>query len=281
MKEKREKRFCNLSLRASGADDGLITGRIAYNSASLDGVPAPGCREIVQPGAFSKSLRGERIFCLWQHQLETPLASTANGTLVFEDTPSALTFRAKPDLSVAAHADAYKQVKSGLITDLSFGFAVEPGGDAWSVDKDGFQVRRLSKCKLFEVSLVSAGAYQSGTGVSARSLSYPAVTAGPQGEPLPPVQKMNPLDAENRRRLAEISAQLALDAEAIELAEAIRRDSFRGCKHVIFVWQGPGQSDGYFRPATPEEARAMDEQAEQELREKDTAAAAYEAARVK
>jgi HK97 family phage prohead protease len=281
---KNELRYAVSSVRAGGADDGpVLEGKLSYNTLSEPNVPTTGCREMVLPGAFKKTLdSGARIWCFWQHQADDmALGSTENDSLKLFDGPDALRFQLKPNMSIQLHREAYEAVRSGLVSDISFGFAVNPGGDVWDEcsDEKGqrFVRRQLKDCALFEVSLVNVGAYQTNTGITAvRSLCYrpspPSLPWNPQREFImthrqPRVHEL-PIDKRNRARLAEFKRQIDADnlveqqkaklqQMADDWADDARREEFQACRYFVFVHtaENPREGDGigYFRVMTEDE----------------------------
>lgn len=120
-----------------------LSGFIPYNSRSED----MGFYEIIAPGAFTKSLQeSKQIFALWSHSDRMVLGNTANGTLTFTDTPTGL--YAQVELNDTTYAeDAWKQIQSGNVTTMSFGFS------AIKEDMDyENNTRVLIEVRLYEVS---------------------------------------------------------------------------------------------------------------------------------
>jgi len=120
-----------------------LSGFIPYNSRSED----MGFYEIIAPGAFTKSLQeSKQIFALWSHSDRMVLGNTANGTLTFTDTPTGL--YARVELNDTTYAqDAWKQIQSGNVTTMSFGFS------AIKEDMDyENNTRVLLEVRLYEVS---------------------------------------------------------------------------------------------------------------------------------
>lgn len=120
-----------------------LSGFIPYNSRSED----MGFYEIIAPGAFTKSLQeSKQIFALWSHSDRQVLGNTANGTLTFTDSPTGL--YAQVELNDTTYAeDAWKQVQSGNVVTMSFGFS--------SVKEDmdyENNTRQLLEVRLYEVS---------------------------------------------------------------------------------------------------------------------------------
>jgi HK97 family phage major capsid protein/HK97 family phage prohead protease len=152
-----EKRTFQAELRVSG-DKRKISGYGAlFDSQSVD---LGGFRESIAPGAFADTLKrdleADPIFLLWQHNSEKPLGTTKNGTLKVWEDSRGLAFEAIPPKTSWAF-DAREAIKSGLISQCSFGFEIQE--DDWQ----GGDRRELQKVKLHEVSIVTFPAYPATT----------------------------------------------------------------------------------------------------------------------
>ncbi len=100
--------------------------------------------EIVDPGAFSTSLRRSRtVPILWQHQPDEVL-----GIGELEDTPAGLKITGTLNLAVAKAREAYALLKQRALNGLSIGFTTVR--DQW---RQG--VRHLQELNLFEISLAT------------------------------------------------------------------------------------------------------------------------------
>lgn len=144
-------------LEVRAGDDGTvrISGRFPY---AAEAQLAPGRFERFEPGAFEVR---DNVFLLAQHRWETPLASTAAGSLELRSEPDALAFEATLSAEVAgtSHArDAIALVRSGLATGLSPGFKVAPNGERVERRGDGL-LRSISRAQLAELSVVTRAAY--------------------------------------------------------------------------------------------------------------------------
>ena len=156
-----EKRTFQAELRVAG-DKRKITGYGAlFNSESID---LGGFRESIAPGAFrdslSRDLVSDPVYLLWQHDTEKPLGSTKNGTLKIWEDERGLAFECNPP-KTSWSLDAREAIRTGLISQCSFGFEIEQ--DKWS----GSDRRELQKIRLHEISVVTFPAYKQ-TSVEAR-----------------------------------------------------------------------------------------------------------------
>jgi HK97 family phage prohead protease len=123
--------------------------------------------ETIEQRAFDDTLAsGKDVLLLLDHNPSLLLARTSNQTLALRSDDKGLHMEAElPDTSYANDLKAL--LKRGDITGMSFGFRVTK--DSWSMVK-GMQLRTIKAVDLFEVSIVTMPAYQTGTSVSLRSL---------------------------------------------------------------------------------------------------------------
>ena len=127
--------------------------------------------EEVSRSAFANTLERSDIFLLWQHDWATPLARTGAGNLALRITDRGLEFDATlPDTQ--AGRDAAELVRTGVVSQMSFGFTLPQGGDRVAVQPDGTILRTLTDVRLHEVSLVSRAAYGAATNAALRADAF-------------------------------------------------------------------------------------------------------------
>jgi phage head maturation protease len=63
----------------------------------------------------------------------------------------------------------YENLQSGILSECSFAFTVNPDGEAWSTLPNGRMLRTLKNLKLWDVSVVTSPAY-GGTSAAARNV---------------------------------------------------------------------------------------------------------------
>jgi hypothetical protein len=130
----------------------------------IDG-PA-GAREMVAPGAFTRSLRaGDPVTALWNHNPDFVIASTKNGSLRLSEDSHGLLAEMTPIDTPTIRDLVIKPIQDGMVNKMSFGF--ETVKDEYTTDKGG-PLRVLRDLTLFDVSPVVFPWY-SGTDISARS----------------------------------------------------------------------------------------------------------------
>ena len=114
--------------------------------------------EKISKGAFQRALSeatGDIDF-LAEHDSSTVLASTKNGTLELVEDDKGLLMRAKI-INTSTGRDWYEMIRSGLITNMSFGFRAIK--DTWKSVTQGLSERTISELELYEVSAVRNPAY--------------------------------------------------------------------------------------------------------------------------
>jgi len=164
---KRRQMCVSAELRAVDALDeepSHIEGYAAvFDSPSLD---LGGFREIVKPGAFTKTLKESDIRAYWQHDSSRPLGRLAAGTLDLSEDKHGLRVAITPG-ETSWGLDALASIGRGDVDQMSFGFRAVK--DRYYTTDAGIEVRELIEVQLFEVSPVSSPAYPD-TEIQVRSL---------------------------------------------------------------------------------------------------------------
>ena len=142
-------------VRSVATDDGSI--KVAGYAATFNN-EATGLnfREIIAPGAFTRTLKSENpIFLLINHDMEQlPLASTRSGTLKLSEDEIGLRMEATLDPLNPRAAELASALGRGDVDKMSFAFTVAPGGDTRA---EG--LRTLTDLDLYEISVVNLPAY--------------------------------------------------------------------------------------------------------------------------
>jgi len=171
-----------IEVRARGGDGSrTVRASFPYNSRATIHAGGRGKRprkEVFKPGAFKYSLDVSEndLHFLLGHSFDAPLASRSAGSLIFKDTPQALTFEARlvPEILDVPHVQTFLALLAGnLITGISPGFRVPDIKGAETVVEESEEegdalIRELHEVVLFEVSAVSRPAYGE-TEISARN----------------------------------------------------------------------------------------------------------------
>ncbi|SFC77774.1 HK97 family phage prohead protease [Tropicimonas isoalkanivorans] len=107
--------------------------------------------DIVQPGAFTKSLKApEHIVMLWAHDQSAPVGKWTS----LQETDAGLEVEGRLNLSTASGREAFEHLKAGDVTGLSIGYRV-PNGGYQRLPKGG---RLLKSVELMEISFVAVPA---------------------------------------------------------------------------------------------------------------------------
>lgn len=124
--------------------------------------------EIIERGAFD-SANMKDVPLKYNHSDAVPiLARTRNKSLTLTPDEKGLKIRAEL-LDTTDGRDMFTRIKSGLLDKMSFAFSVNPDGEKWTTDDNGFQRRTITKFdRIFDVSVVDTPAYDE-TEIYARS----------------------------------------------------------------------------------------------------------------
>jgi len=153
-------------IRAVGEGDGMKIGGYAavFNSLSE---PIMFFREIIQPGAFKKTLKEHDVRAFWSHDSSKPLGRTGNETLTLSEDKRGLPFELILPPTTSGR-DAFESIKRGDVDGMSFGFQVIK--ESWEelpkerqLDLGVEAIRTLDEVRLLEISPVSFPAYEAST----------------------------------------------------------------------------------------------------------------------
>ena len=130
----------SLTLKREPDQDGIFEGY-----ASVFGVVDQGM-DVVERGAFAKSLGKRKVKMLWQHEMDKPIGVWED---IYEDERG-LFVRGRILKEVEKGREAMALLKAGAIDSMSIGYRTieaAPEGDG--------RVRKLLEVDLFEISLVT------------------------------------------------------------------------------------------------------------------------------
>jgi HK97 family phage prohead protease len=195
----------DFEVRAEG--DGMsFTGYASvFNSPSED---LGGFVEYVAPGAFKRSLQSRNeVKLLWNHDSGEPLASLRGGTMQLVEDERGLKVTAQLPNTTRGR-DVAELLRTNVISEMSFGFNVIK--DSWS--RDG-QTRTLESVRLFEVSVVSFGAYKS---TSASVRSQPTINPDQLADALLKLESGEELDEANATLITDVVNKLKTQPEVQE-----------------------------------------------------------------
>jgi len=156
-----EKRIYNVETRIDSNEEGkeMVVGHASvYNSRS----EFMGFYEYIAPGAFTQELiDNSDVRALINHDANFILARSKNGkgTLSLNADEKGLAYSYElPETSYGK--DLGINLKNGNISQSSFAFTISEGGDEWSTDDNGNDIRTINKIeKLFDISSVVYPAY--------------------------------------------------------------------------------------------------------------------------
>jgi HK97 family phage prohead protease len=198
----------DFEVRAEG--DGMsFTGYASvFNSPSED---LGGFIEYVAPGAFKRSLQSRNeVKLLWNHDSGEPLASLRGGTMQLVEDERGLKVTAQLPNTTRGR-DVAELLRTNVINEMSFGFNVIK--DTWS--RDG-QTRTLESVRLFEVSVVSFGAYKATT---AQVRSQPTINPDQLADALLKLESGEELDEESATLITEVVTKLKSSPEVEEVID--------------------------------------------------------------
>lgn len=186
-----------------------------WNSKSVD---LGGFREVFAPEAFDRILGRHRndprggvdVVALFNHDDNQVLGRTTAGTLELSKTTKGMAYSITPPDTTLGR-DLLTLLRRGDISGASFAFSVSEGGEKWSVDDDGKDLRTITEVAgLYDVSVVTRPAYPES---SAALRSLQAWKAAAAAEPAPEsasleeiAQSVEQLEQQRRRWSYAISA---------------------------------------------------------------------------
>jgi HK97 family phage prohead protease len=198
----------SFEVRAEG--DGMtFTGYASvFNSPSED---LGGFIEYVAPGAFKRSLQSRNeVKLLWNHDAGEPLASLRGGSMTLTEDEIGLKVSAQLPNTTRGR-DVAELLRTNVINEMSFGFNVIK--DTWS--RDG-QTRTLESVRLFEVSVVSFGAYKATT---ASVRSQPTINPDQLADALLKLESGEELDEASASLITEVVTKLKSSPEVEEVID--------------------------------------------------------------
>ena len=141
---------------ASAGEDGKPRIRglaVVFNSETIIG---GWFREVIRPGAFTKTLAERDVKMLWNHDTNFPLGSTRAKTLALQESARGL--EVDNDPPTKGHNEGFiESIQRGDVTQMSFGFEVIK--ENVTRFENGLDLREILEVKLWEVSPVTFPAY--------------------------------------------------------------------------------------------------------------------------
>ncbi len=177
-------------MRIEGETARKIVGHAAMFNVLSDDLG--GFREQILPGAFRESVERDDIRALFNHDPNYVLGRKQAGTLRLSEDEVGLRVEIDPP-DTQAGRDLLTMLDRGDLTQMSFGFTVEAGGQSWE-RRDGNVIRTLSSLRLFDVSPVVFPAYPQ-TDVAVRALDWWQSTEQRRTLPIPILRRRLSLSA--------------------------------------------------------------------------------------
>ena len=161
-----EKRIFNIETtiekrNVNGNEKNIVVGYGSiYNSRSEN---LGGFYEYIAEGAFSPELiENSDVRALINHNQDLILARSQNGkgTLNLKADEKGLRYEFEMPLTSYGN-DLLINMENKNLTQSSFAFTIPPGGDEWSTDEEGNDIRTINKIdNLFDISVVAYPAYK-------------------------------------------------------------------------------------------------------------------------
>jgi len=175
-----ERRSIETELQISGRQARVDMPVIRGYAAVFDqwSQPLGGFREIIRPGAFSRTLAQPPLglAALYNHNSDYVLGRVDNGTLRLQEDDHGLHFEIQPPATQWAR-DLLESIRRRDVREASFSFS--PVKEQWGegvIDGQRTTTRELLDVTLYEVSPVAFPAY-TGTETNTRSLDYRDIQA--------------------------------------------------------------------------------------------------------
>jgi HK97 family phage prohead protease len=145
-----------LEIRTDAQGKRTISGYFAkFNVTSND---LGGFVERIKPGAFSNLKDNPDIVADYNHNADQILARVSNGSLTVSQDSIGFKFRMSLATGVSYISDLVSLMEQNLISDCSFAFTVNDGGDSWAMEGDQL-VRTLTSITVYSGSIVGQPAY--------------------------------------------------------------------------------------------------------------------------
>ena len=126
-------------------------------------------REVFRPGAFDDVLPELDTVYLRNHDRDSLLARTSNGTLKVSDSPEGIRYKATPAADTTVVRDTIADIEAGNLVGNSFAFRIKT--EKWTESEDDLPLREVLEADaLPDVSVVTDPAYGADTTVALRSL---------------------------------------------------------------------------------------------------------------
>lgn len=153
--------------RRDGAPVRLVGHAAVFNALSEN---LGGFREQIKPGAFADAVKTDDVRALFNHDPNFVLGRSTNGTLRMVEDAKGLAVEIDVPETPQIRDLVLAPIERGDVSQMSFGFSVNPGGQDWAEDSEGRLIRTLTSVRLYDVSPVTFPAYPQ-TDIAMRSLN--------------------------------------------------------------------------------------------------------------
>ncbi|MDG4826026.1 HK97 family phage prohead protease [Asanoa sp. WMMD1127] len=162
-----------VEVRSAGENRHTIVGyAYRFNARSQN---LGGFKETILEGAGAESVKADDIRALMNHDPNLILGRNRAETLRVAEDSNGLHYEIDADERISYVRDLLIALERGDVSQSSFGFQVNPQGEAWTRDEDDFPLRSVSSLRLFDVSPVTYPAYlTSDSQVAKRALDMAA-----------------------------------------------------------------------------------------------------------
>ena len=143
-----------IAFRSDGGGNPVIAMSIPFNRRSSQ---LGNFVEVIQPGAFRKTLQESDVVALWNHDASWVLGRMSNQTLVAQEADQALEGSVTLDGQDPMHMHFARRCQRRDVQGSSFGF--ETVRDEWVTEPDGTVLRTLVEVRLYDLSPVTFPAY--------------------------------------------------------------------------------------------------------------------------
>lgn len=169
IKNKHEVRFAEFRAVDENSDEMIIEGyALTFEQPATHKYGNKSFTEVISRNALDKADLSDVPLRYNHNDNFMIMARTRNSSLTLMIDEIGLKIRAKL-IDTQSNRDAYKAIQNGLISQMSFAFDIDKGGDDWSESESGI-TRRINKIrKLYDVSVVDVPFYDK-TSVCARSI---------------------------------------------------------------------------------------------------------------
>jgi HK97 family phage prohead protease len=113
--------------------------------------------EVIEPGAFSKTIKEGDARCLWNHDMNFVLGRVKSGTLRLSEDDKGLLIENDPPQTALINDMVLEPIRRKDVDQMSFSF--DSVRTEWTEQENDLPIRRLLEVKLYDVAPVTFPAY--------------------------------------------------------------------------------------------------------------------------